>query len=56
MIAVRKFGLLALAVLLIGIWIVSWLVLKITSGLIHLLVIFAVISAVLHFLGRRGDT
>lgn len=51
----RKFGLLALALLLVAVWVVAWLVLKVTSGLIHLLLLFAIVSAVLHLLGRRAS-
>jgi hypothetical protein len=52
---VRKFGLLALAVLLLLAWVVSWVVFKVTTGLIHLLLVFALIAGVMHFVGDRRD-
>ena len=50
----RKFGFLALAILLAVVWVLSWLVLKVTSGLIHLLLVLAIASVVLHLFGRRS--
>jgi len=44
-----------LAVVLFVIWIVSFLFLHVTSFLIHLFIIFAVISLIVHFVtGRRA--
>lgn len=51
----RKFGFLGLAILLAVVWVLSWLVFKVTSGLIHLLLLFALASAVLHLFGRRSS-
>lgn len=45
---------LGLAMLLLVIWAVSWLVFHVASGLIHLLLIFALISAVMHFVKGRS--
>ena len=46
---------LGLAGLLIIVWLVLWLGVHVGGGLIHLLVVFAVISIVLHLLtGRRA--
>jgi amino acid permease len=45
---------LILAVVLVLLWVGSFTVLHVTSFLIHLLLIFAVISIVMHFIsGRR---
>ncbi len=46
--------LLGLAALLVVIWLVSFLVLHISSGLIHIILLVAIISAVLHFV--RGSS
>ena len=43
-----------LAVLLLIVWIVCFLVLHITVFAIHLLIIFAVISFIFHFIRRRS--
>lgn len=44
----------ALSVVLLIIWLLAWLAFHVTSGLIHILVVFAVISLVVHFVrGRR---
>jgi hypothetical protein len=41
--------------LLIGVWLVMWIGLHLAGGMIHLLLIIAVISLVLHlFRGRRA--
>lgn len=46
---------LILAVVLVLVWLGSFTVLHVTGFLIHLLLIFAVISIVLHFLtGRKA--
>lgn len=42
-----------LAILLVVIWALAWLVFHVASGLIHLLLLFALISAVMHFVKRR---
>jgi hypothetical protein len=47
---------LILAVVLVLLWVGSFTVLHVTGFLIHLLLIFAVISIVLHFItGRRAS-
>lgn len=46
---------LGLAGLLVVIWLVLWLGVHVTGGLIHLLIVFAVISLIVHlFTGRRA--
>jgi hypothetical protein len=50
----RGAHMLYIAILLIVIWAVSWLVFHVASGLIHLLLIFALISAVMHFVKGRS--
>lgn len=41
--------------ILLIVWILSWIAFHVTSGLIHLLIIFAVISLIVHiFRGRRA--
>lgn len=47
---------LGFAAILIVIWAVAWLVFHVASGLIHLLLIFALISAVMHFVKGRSTT
>lgn len=44
--------LLILALALFGIWIVSWLAFHIAGGLIHIVVVLAVISLIFHFVRR----
>ncbi len=50
-----KFGLLGLAVLLLVVWAVSALVFHVASALIHLLLVFALISVVAHFIRGSPD-
>ncbi len=45
-----------IALVLIVVWLVSFLAFHIAGGLIHLLLIFAVISIVLHFIRGRSST
>jgi hypothetical protein len=46
---------LALFFVLLVIWVVAWLAFHVASGLIHLLLIVAVISLIVHlFRGRRA--
>lgn len=41
--------------ILLVIWLVTWAAFHVASGLIHLLLIFAVISIIIHFVrGRRA--
>ena len=47
---------LGLAALLIVLWVLGFLVFHIAGALIHLLIILAVISAVVHFLRGRRKT
>jgi hypothetical protein len=50
---IRDFLFLVLFFVLAGIWLVSWTAFHIAGGLIHLLLILAVISLVIHlFRGR----
>jgi hypothetical protein len=44
---------LILAVVLVLLWVGSFTVLHVTSFAIHLLLIFAVISIIMHFIGGR---
>ncbi len=43
-----------IAGVLVLIWLISFLALHVTSFLIHVLLILAVISLIVHFLWRRG--
>jgi hypothetical protein len=45
---------LALFVVLLACWIFGWVVFHVASGLIHLLLIIAVISLLWHFVNRRA--
>lgn len=46
---------LALFIILLFVWILGWAAFHVASGLIHLLLIVAVISLILHFVrGRRA--
>ena len=48
----RDFIFLFLAAFLFIIWIVSWLAFHVAGGLIHLLLVIAVISLIVHFFRR----
>jgi len=51
---IRDFFFLVLFFMLLGIWAVSWLAFHVAGGFIHVLLILAVISLVLHlFRGSR---
>ncbi len=50
----RDFFFLILAGFLFIIWIVSWLAFHVAGGLIHLLLVIAVISLVVHFFRRAS--
>lgn len=45
-----------IAVVLVIVWLVSFLALHISSALIHLLLIVALISLVVHFVAGRSST
>ena len=45
---------LGLAVVLLVLWLLGFLAFHVASGLIHLLIIFAVISFVVHFMRGRS--
>lgn len=45
-----------IAGILVAIWLVSFLALHITSALIHILLIIAVISLIVHFVRGRRST
>ena len=45
-----------IALLLVVVWLISFLALHISSGLIHLILLFAVISLVIHFVRGRSTT
>jgi hypothetical protein len=43
-------------IVLIVAWICGWIVFHVTSGLIHILLVLAVVSLILHFVrGRHGE-
>jgi hypothetical protein len=44
----------AIAVILVVLWLLSFIVFHVSSFLIHILLIVAVISLVLHFVRRRS--
>ncbi|HEY1759532.1 MAG TPA: lmo0937 family membrane protein [Bryobacteraceae bacterium] len=46
---IRDFVFLILFFILAGIWLVSWAAFHIAGGLIHLLLVIAIISLVIHF-------
>lgn len=46
--------LLAIGAVLFVVWILSWAAFHIAGGLIHLLVVLAVISVILHFVRGRS--
>jgi len=51
----RDFLFLILFFLLLGVWATAWLTFHVAGGLIHLLLIFAVIALILHlFKGRSA--
>jgi fatty acid desaturase len=49
---IRSFLFLWLFLVLLGVWVVGWLAFHIAGGLIHLLLIVAVISLILHLFHR----
>jgi len=49
---IRDFFFLVLFFFLLIVWLVGWLVFHVAGGLIHLLLIFAVIALVIHFVRR----
>jgi hypothetical protein len=52
---IRNFLFLVLFFVLLGVWLMGWLAFHIAGGLIHLLLIVAVISLILHlFRGTRS--
>jgi Family of unknown function (DUF5670) len=48
------FFFLFLAFVFFGIWIVAWLAFHVAGGLIHVLVVIAVIALILHFVRGGG--
>jgi Family of unknown function (DUF5670) len=43
-------------IILMVAWICGWIVFHVTSGLIHILLVFAVATLILHFVrGRHGE-
>ena len=51
----RDFLILILFFLLLGVWATAWLTFHVAGGLIHLLLIFAVIALIIHlFKGRSA--
>ena len=49
----RDFIFLVLFFVFLAIWLVAWAAYHVAGGMIHLLVIIAVISLIAHFLGGR---
>ena len=51
---IRDFFFLVLFIVLVLVWLVSWAAFHVAGGFIHLLIVVAVISLLLHFFtGRR---
>jgi len=44
-----------IGLVLVVLWLVAWLVLHVTSALIHLLLLVAIVMVVLHFMRRRSS-
>jgi hypothetical protein len=52
---IRDFLFLILFFVLLGVWAVSWLAFHVAGGMIHILLVIAVISLILHlFRGRHA--
>jgi hypothetical protein len=51
---IRDFIFLVLFFVLLGVWLVGWLAFHVAGGLIHLLLIIAVVSLVLHLVRGRS--
>ena len=51
---IRDFIFLVLFFVLLGVWVVGWLAFHVAGGLIHLLLIIAVVSLVLHLVRGRS--
>ena len=52
--AISDFLFLILFFVLVGVWLVMWIVLHLAGGLIHLLLIIAVIALILHLVRGRS--
>jgi hypothetical protein len=52
----RDFVFLVLFFMLLGAWLLAWIVFHVAGGLIHLLLIVAVISLLLHLFRGRSAT
>ena len=50
---IRDFIFLVLFFVLLGVWVAGWMVFHLAGGLIHLLLIIALISLVMHLFTRR---
>ena len=51
---IRDFLFLILFFVLIGVWMTGWLAFHIAGGMIHLLLILAVLSLIMHLFQRRS--
>jgi hypothetical protein len=51
---IRDFLFLILFFVLIGVWMTAWLAFHIAGGMIHLLLILAVLSLIMHLFRRRA--
>jgi Flp pilus assembly protein TadB len=52
--AERRIMFLILFAVLVVVWLLAWVAFKVASGLIHLLLIIALVSLILHFVRGRG--
>jgi hypothetical protein len=50
----RSAGFLVIAFILLIVWLVSWAAFHVAGGLIHLLLVIAVIAVILHFVRGRS--
>lgn len=51
---IRDFVFLILFFILAGIWLISWTAFHVAGGLIHILLVLAIISLVVHFVRRAA--
>ena len=50
------FAFLMLAIVFLIVWLIAWAAFHVAGGFIHLLLIIAVISLIIHFVKGRGST
>ncbi|HLG98311.1 MAG TPA: lmo0937 family membrane protein [Bryobacteraceae bacterium] len=51
---IRDFMFLILFFILLGVWFTGWLAFHVAGGMIHLLLVLAVVFLIIHFFTRRG--